>query len=68
MISALIYILIVVLIGAVIAGIIQYAPFIPPPFKQYAIYVVGAVIIILIILALVPLLQGAANLATAPVN
>lgn len=68
MVSALVYILIVVVIGAAIAGIIQYAPFIQQPFKQWALYVVGAVVLVLVILALIPLISGAASNATVPVN
>lgn len=68
MVSVLIYILIVVVIGAAIAGIIQAAPFIQQPFKQWALYVVGAVVLVLVILALIPLISGAATTATVPVN
>jgi hypothetical protein len=60
MVSALVYILIVVVVGAAIAGIIQYAPFIAQPFKQWAMFAVGAVVVVLVILALVPLISAAA--------
>ena len=66
MVSALITILIEIVIGAAIAGIIQYAPFIQAPFKQWALYVVGAVVLVLVILALIPLITGAASTAVAP--
>lgn len=66
MVSVLVYILIVVVVGAVIAGVIQAAPIIAQPYKQWALYIVGAIVIILVILALIPLLTGAANIATAP--
>lgn len=65
MTSVLVSILIILLIGAVIYAIIQYAPIsMPPPLKQWALYIVGAVVLILILLQLIPLLQGVA--ATAP--
>lgn len=59
--SALVNILIIVLIGAAIAGIIQYAPFIAEPFKRWALFAVGAVVLVLVILALVPLVSSAAT-------
>jgi hypothetical protein len=66
MTSVLITILIYVLVGAVIAGIVYYAPFIPQPMKQWVLYAIGAVFVVLIVLALIPLLQGAAVAATPP--
>ena len=56
--SVLIAILIILLVGGAIFAIIQYAPFIPPQFKQWALHAVGAIVLVLIILQLVPLLQG----------
>lgn len=61
MTSVLISILIIVLVGAAIYAIIQYAPFIQPQFKTWALYAVGAIVLVLIILQLVPLLQGIAG-------
>lgn len=64
MVSVLIAILIILLIGGAILAIINYAPFIPQPFKQWALYAVGAIVLVLIILQLVPLLQGVAVTTT----
>jgi len=58
--AALVNILIIVLVGAVVGGIIQYAPFIVQPLKQYALFAVGAVVLVLIVLALIPLISAAA--------
>lgn len=67
MVSVLVYILIVLLVGAVIAGIIHAAPFIQQPYKQWALYIVGAIVLVLVILALIPLLTGA-PVVVAPVT
>jgi uncharacterized membrane protein YeaQ/YmgE (transglycosylase-associated protein family) len=58
--AALVNILIIALVGAVIGGVIYYAPFITQPLKQWVLYVVGAVVVVLIILALIPLISAAA--------
>jgi hypothetical protein len=57
--DVLVYILIICLVGGAAALIIQWAPGLDARLKQYALYAVGAVVLVLIVLALIPLLQHA---------
>lgn len=66
LVSALVNIVIIIVVGAVIGGIVNYAPFIPQPFKQWLLYIIGALVVLLVVLAIIPLFTGAAAVATAP--
>lgn len=60
MIEALISLLIVMLVVGLVAGLIiwliRMAPFIPPPFNQWAEYLVIVIAVLIIILRALPLL------------
>lgn len=61
MVEILIAIVIIFIVAGAICGLIQYAPFIPQPLKSWAIYAVGAVALVLIIIQLLGLLKAAAG-------
>ncbi len=50
MVSILIAIIIIVVVAAVICGILWYAPFFPAQIKQWGIWVICAIALLLIIL------------------
>jgi len=61
--AILINILIIVLICAAIGALLQYAPFVPAPLRQWGLFAVGAIAVVLIIIQLIALLP-AGTLAT----
>lgn len=58
MTAVLIAIFVIALVCSAIAGLIYYLPFVPAPFKTWALYAVGAVACLLVILQLLNLLPA----------
>lgn len=50
MISILVSVIIIVVVAAVIMGILWYAPFFPAQIKQWGIWVIAALALLLIVL------------------
>lgn len=58
MLQVLIAIVLILIICGAIGAVIRYAPFIGEPFKTWALYVVGVIALVLVIVQLVQLFPG----------